>query len=402
MRRAERPLGQQPRAGRERAGHRVDGRAPRAPPRTSKGGRMPGSRRASIVLPAPGGPIISRLWPPAAATSSARRAKSLPAQVSEVQRHAPPVGRRCRGWRRRRPSLARQVEQRDRLGERAHRQQAQPIDHGGFGGVAARQQQRRRAAPAGRGGNRQHAAGGVNGAVERRARRRCTMRGCRGWGPRRWPRGCRGRSAGRTTEPALRTSAGARLMVMRCAGSRSRNCGSPRARDRGSRARWRRAGRPCERGQAEARRRLRRARDRRRRRRPRRSRGAQACAVHRCNRVPRHTRAEFRAIRTEAGLRCRRVQESPSPALGRSRGDVALNAAIGAATEGLLLGVSCRAGWTTRRAPMLECRALEVVPGLQLVDRGAVAPRDGVERVAGADAVDGGRRFVAVARPRLP
>src|SRR5918996_344806 len=42
------------------------------------GGRMPGSRRASMVFPAPGGPIISRLWPPAAAISSARLASAWP------------------------------------------------------------------------------------------------------------------------------------------------------------------------------------------------------------------------------------------------------------------------------------------------------------------------------------
>ena len=42
------------------------------------GGRMPGSRLAIIVLPAPGGPIIRMLWPPAAATSSARRASPWP------------------------------------------------------------------------------------------------------------------------------------------------------------------------------------------------------------------------------------------------------------------------------------------------------------------------------------
>ena len=35
------------------------------------GGRIDGSRRASIVLPVPGGPWRKRLWPPAAATSSA-------------------------------------------------------------------------------------------------------------------------------------------------------------------------------------------------------------------------------------------------------------------------------------------------------------------------------------------
>ena len=42
------------------------------------GGRMVGSRVASIDLPEPGGPTISRLWPPAAATSSARLALSWP------------------------------------------------------------------------------------------------------------------------------------------------------------------------------------------------------------------------------------------------------------------------------------------------------------------------------------
>ena len=43
---------------------------------SSRSGRIPGNRRASIVFPVPGGPASSRLWPPAAATSSARRARS--------------------------------------------------------------------------------------------------------------------------------------------------------------------------------------------------------------------------------------------------------------------------------------------------------------------------------------
>ena len=41
-------------------------------------GRMPASRLASIVLPEPGGPIISTLCVPAAATSSARLAVVWP------------------------------------------------------------------------------------------------------------------------------------------------------------------------------------------------------------------------------------------------------------------------------------------------------------------------------------
>ena len=42
------------------------------------GGRMPGSRRASIVLPVPGGPASRTLCSPAAASSSARRPRSWP------------------------------------------------------------------------------------------------------------------------------------------------------------------------------------------------------------------------------------------------------------------------------------------------------------------------------------
>ena len=39
---------------------------------------MPGSRCASIDLPVPGGPVIKRLWPPAAAISNAIRAVCCP------------------------------------------------------------------------------------------------------------------------------------------------------------------------------------------------------------------------------------------------------------------------------------------------------------------------------------
>ena len=41
-------------------------------------GRMEGRLRASSVLPLPGGPLMSRLCPPAAATSIARLACSWP------------------------------------------------------------------------------------------------------------------------------------------------------------------------------------------------------------------------------------------------------------------------------------------------------------------------------------
>ena len=61
----------------EHPGDRVDPRdLERAS--SSSGGRIPGSRRASIVFPIPGGPASSRLCLPAAAISSTRRARSCP------------------------------------------------------------------------------------------------------------------------------------------------------------------------------------------------------------------------------------------------------------------------------------------------------------------------------------
>ncbi len=44
--------------------------------RSDIGGRMPGSRWASMLLPVPGGPTSRRLWRPAAAISSSERAES--------------------------------------------------------------------------------------------------------------------------------------------------------------------------------------------------------------------------------------------------------------------------------------------------------------------------------------
>src|SRR5947208_2055400 len=42
---------------------------------SESGGKTVASRRASMVLPAPGGPSMMTLWPPAAAISSARLAE---------------------------------------------------------------------------------------------------------------------------------------------------------------------------------------------------------------------------------------------------------------------------------------------------------------------------------------
>ena len=66
------------------------------------GGRIDGSRRAAIDLPAPGGPLISRLWPPAAATSSARRSAGWPRRSARSGTVPSPFRLRAQGRRRRR------------------------------------------------------------------------------------------------------------------------------------------------------------------------------------------------------------------------------------------------------------------------------------------------------------
>ena len=78
VRRAIGPRGQQ-RLARLAAGpSRCRCASSRSTRRRSGRGRIVGIRLASIVLPEPGGPSISRLWPPAAAMVTARLAISWP------------------------------------------------------------------------------------------------------------------------------------------------------------------------------------------------------------------------------------------------------------------------------------------------------------------------------------
>ena len=202
---------------RQQAGHRMDRRALRAPRRTPAAAAAPAAAAPASSCPRPGGPTISRLWPPAAAISSARRARSCPRTSHEVgfaRRRPAARGGGARG-RARVGSLSTSTASRQRVGG----QQREAVDHRGFGGVGRRQQQTREAALA-----RQRprpAARRASAASRRRAtaRRRSACR--------RWSASSRHRSAARTPSaigrsnavPALRTSAGARLTVMRCSGN---------------------------------------------------------------------------------------------------------------------------------------------------------------------------------------
>ena len=98
------------------------------------GGSRPGSRRASIVLPAPGGPIMRRLCPPADAISSARRAPACP-RTSPRSSPTAELGKlaRARGSGERIAS----VEGLEQLAKRPGGVDLDPLDEGGLGRVGA-------------------------------------------------------------------------------------------------------------------------------------------------------------------------------------------------------------------------------------------------------------------------
>ena len=114
MRRAERPAAPDLAAvelARDRGDHRHFERLATA----GAAAGFPGRQAASSDLPAPGGPLISRLWPPAAAISSARLATSWPLTCA---RSGPPSGGSAsRGCGRRQQRRALEMgEQRQQVG----------------------------------------------------------------------------------------------------------------------------------------------------------------------------------------------------------------------------------------------------------------------------------------------
>ena len=138
-----------PAAGRNAAGSKPARPGPAArrwpaPRPASIGGSRPARRCASIDLPVPGGPIISRLWPPAAAISSARLAAAWPLTSRRSGRRRAAAPLRRRGARQRhgahRPAAAR-APPRSRC-RRART--SQPVDQRGLAALSPRQHQRAR------------------------------------------------------------------------------------------------------------------------------------------------------------------------------------------------------------------------------------------------------------------
>ena len=198
MRRAKRPLGEQAAAGRQQTGHRVDRRRLRALRRTSAAAGSPASASPSSSCRRPAGR-------PAAGCGRRRprsRARAAPAadraRPRDRRPSAPATG--GGGDRRRDAPIVGSFERADGLGQRRRpRRHVEPDTMAASPAFAAGSRMRRDAvAPRGR-RDRQHAARRLDRSVERqlaehdesaigRAARRCPAR-----------RGCRARSAGRTT-----------------------------------------------------------------------------------------------------------------------------------------------------------------------------------------------------------
>src|SRR5207249_872934 len=98
-----------------------------------RGGRIAASRRASIVLPPPGGPTRSTLWAPAAAISSARLACAWPRTSARSRSSA--AAARTGARERHRHSSTVAVQQADRVGERRRGEHVEAVDGERLGGV---------------------------------------------------------------------------------------------------------------------------------------------------------------------------------------------------------------------------------------------------------------------------
>ena len=207
------------------------------------GGRIDGSRRASIVLPVPGGPCRNRLWPPAAATSSAGIEPVVAADVARGP------AARARGSRRRRLRRAAAARASPRRTSTASCERARRRAPRAPATSAASARPRARDAAAARSPCAARALGDRERAADRRAPRRSATARRRPRSPRARPaRAGRAATSSATASgrskpgPTLRRYAGARLTVMRSlreleAGVRR----SPRARARAPR------GPPCRR-----------------------------------------------------------------------------------------------------------------------------------------------------------
>ena len=177
-----------------------------------RGGRIPPSRRASIVLPVPGGPTSSALWPPAAAIVSARMGAACPRTSRRSSMSACRASRDGAGGK-----LGRRVAAQDRRDARevAHARDGDPVDQPGLRRALARHDEP--VEPVSPSALRHGERARRTGAARRRgtARRRPPSGRRAPPAPGRWRRAGRTPSRGRSPGPDFGRYAGARLTVTR-------------------------------------------------------------------------------------------------------------------------------------------------------------------------------------------
>ena len=181
-----------------------------------RGGRIDGSRRAASVLPAPGGPTNSRLCPPAAAISSARRGTA--GRAGRPGREARP-GRRSIARPRCRAAAARSSRAEHRQLRAAPGESPAPAGERRLAGVRGRHRDRLEAAlgPPPRRSPAPPATGLIDPSSASSPASASGSSRCR----RELAGGGEHRRGDRQVEPgaALRRSAGARFAVIRCCGN---------------------------------------------------------------------------------------------------------------------------------------------------------------------------------------
>ena len=133
---------------------------------SESGGRMEATRRASIVLPVPGGPIISTLCPPAAAISRPRLACAWP-RTSAKSRPSPSLSRGAPARAVGGADLPLAVQVLDRVVQGGDGNDVDAFHHAGLRRVHGGHQQRREAFPPRVQGHRQHPAHRAHPGVER-------------------------------------------------------------------------------------------------------------------------------------------------------------------------------------------------------------------------------------------
>ena len=132
------------------------------------GGKIVGMRFASIVLPAPGGPMNRMLWLPAQATSSARLAAICPRTSRRSTEYWLASASICEVSTAIGLERFRRIDQVHGLRQRLHAENFDPFDHGGFARVRFRHHHVADAAFARRQRRRKRAAHRAHAAIERK------------------------------------------------------------------------------------------------------------------------------------------------------------------------------------------------------------------------------------------